>query len=141
MLSVDLQLFVNYEPARWLQNLLPLIPVVRSAARAGGIVFREHFSASEKQYQSAKARRRMRIDRLIDNVQMMRNDVVVTQLTDQIDGLPSHLIHIEENIPSGMTTLRKNSVVHILAIPIEPARRLSMDLDRQFCLDFAKEIL
>jgi hypothetical protein len=30
---------------------------LRSAVSAGGIVFREHFFAREKQYQSTKARR------------------------------------------------------------------------------------
>ena len=57
MLSVDLQIFANYEPARWLQNLIPLIPVAQSAASAGGFLFREHFSARETKNQSTKVRR------------------------------------------------------------------------------------
>ena len=49
ILSFDLQIFADYEPARWLQKRIPLlIPVARSAASASGIIFREHFSASEK---------------------------------------------------------------------------------------------
>ena len=57
MLSADLQIFADYQPARWLQNRIPQIPMARSAASAGGNVFREHFSAPEKHYQSTKARR------------------------------------------------------------------------------------
>ena len=59
----------------------------------------------------------------------MGDNVIIAQITYQINGFSADNVRVEENIPCRMIVLWKDCIIHVFPITVEIGGSFPMDLD------------